>query len=373
MSDFWPFVGTIAVKDLRREAIAAQFGGSGALGVLSSEQMRPVNRPKRMVVGEKSRSSGYFVTFEAEQRLVRERFVAQFDNCYLHTPKFYLFDAEKQLLLDSIPPARRQDPSALRESEELNRLQVTEIEDDVIICGVHNYDNYFHWHVDCLSGLLLAERAGAKGKVLVPPLSSWRRASLSYMGLSADDVVPCSSGILHLKRAYWPSSLVRRGFHMTDDVVEAFDRIRRGAQRAGKLTAPSAEKVYIGRTDTSVRQLINERDLIQVLEQHGFTILTPGLQSYEDQIALMVNARVIVALHGAGLANMGFAPVNCNIIEIFPETFLNNGYFGMSQVTQQNYHCYSRNTLTGENTASGQPSHWEIEIQDFIQSYGDLL
>lgn len=373
MTDFPLFSDNITVAALPRASVMAGFDGPSSLTVLSEDRLQKVNAPKRMVVGEKSKSSGYFPTFEAKQRSVRERFVARFSDSYMHAARFYMFDNQKRLLLESIQPAMRKDPSLLRESGAMNILEVKEMDGDFIVCGVHNYDNYFHWHVDCLSGLLLAEKAGVKAKILTPPLNSWRASSLAYMGLNESDLVPSQGGMLRLSQAYWPSSLVRRGFHMSDEVVEAFDRIRRGIKRADKLAPLFSERVYIGRTDTNVRKLNNELELISRLEARGYRVVTPGLFSYEEQISIMLQAKTIVSLHGAGLANMGFAPISCNIVEIFPETFLNNGYYGMAQVTQQSYHCYSKNTQTGSDTRSGQPSDWTIDVDDFIDAYKDIL
>lgn len=373
MTQFWPFSEPVSLVQSLRKLPSAEGERTSELQLLADEKIEPIHRPERVVFGEKSSKSGYYTTFFANTRKVPERFLAEIPSGYLYSPKFYLFDSKKRIILESLPPATREATHKLREQDSFNTSPILNINEDVLVCGVHNFDNYFHWHIDCMAGLAISKSAGVERKIIVPRLSPWRRASLSYMGFELDRIIVGAEGTFRFNKLAWPSSLVRRGFSMSQEVADAFGRIKAGVKAAGKLPAIATKKLYIGRTDTRVRQLLNEAELIAKLESLGFTIMIPGKVSYEEQIALSMSAEVIVALHGAGLTNMGFAPQECRIVEIFPETFINNGYYGLSQVTKQRYHTYSKNVSTGENGASGQPEQWTIDVKDFLDEYGDII
>ena len=55
-----------------------------------------------------------------------------------------------------------------------------------------------------------------------------------------------------------------------------------------------------------------------LLESRGFVLVDPGTMTVADQIRTFANADVIVATHGAALANLTFATPGSTVIELFP-------------------------------------------------------
>jgi capsular polysaccharide biosynthesis protein len=70
------------------------------------------------------------------------------------------------------------------------------------------------------------------------------------------------------------------------------------------------------RGNASQRRLLNEAAVTSVLRKWGFTIFSPDPGSIRQQIMGLHRARVLVSAHGAGMANMIFAPPGCEIIEL---------------------------------------------------------
>jgi hypothetical protein len=66
--------------------------------------------------------------------------------------------------------------------------------------------------------------------------------------------------------------------------------------------------LYIQRPPHSWRTICNENAVRTWLEERGFQVVRPGEHSLADEIALFSRASVIVGMHGAGLANILFAP-----------------------------------------------------------------
>ena len=67
--------------------------------------------------------------------------------------------------------------------------------------------------------------------------------------------------------------------------------------------------------------------------------------SFANQIHLFQNSKVIIAPHGAGLANLIFASENTKVIEIRPKNHPNEVYKKISEINNLEYNLYSTPNL----------------------------
>ncbi|OVE74988.1 hypothetical protein BVX97_06000 [bacterium E08(2017)] len=91
-----------------------------------------------------------------------------------------------------------------------------------------------------------------------------------------------------------------------------------------KIATKQPSKIYISRSLRPARLMANESELENKLTDMGFSIVHAEKMSMPEQINMFSNAKYIVAPHGAGLANMIFAPNQVNVVEIFPDVFFND-------------------------------------------------
>jgi len=82
------------------------------------------------------------------------------------------------------------------------------------------------------------------------------------------------------------------------------------------------ERLYITRENAGRRRVTNEVELWRDLEAAGFKKVHAESLSWADQINAFARAKVIVAPHGAGLANLAFCQPGTRVLELF-----NRGYF----------------------------------------------
>jgi hypothetical protein len=68
----------------------------------------------------------------------------------------------------------------------------------------------------------------------------------------------------------------------------------------------SPRHLYIDRSHSRLRPLVNERDLVAPLAAMGFAIVRPETMSVADQVRLFRGAETIVAPHGAALTNLAY-------------------------------------------------------------------
>lgn len=62
--------------------------------------------------------------------------------------------------------------------------------------------------------------------------------------------------------------------------------------------------------------------------------------TFDECVTLFNNANIIIASHGAGLANMIFSPENTKIIEFMPITFPNLCFKHMATMLDFDYYCF---------------------------------
>jgi capsular polysaccharide biosynthesis protein len=185
------------------------------------------------------------------------------------------------------------------------------IDQSLFLLGSKN--NYKHWVTDYLPRAKSFLENGSDAKLLVGEgLKGYHRDSLSRIGIGQDllvtireiDTVSCAE--LHV------GAMPRRG-----DVVApwAMDWL---FERFQSSRPEGPEKLYVSRNDANVRRVLNEASVISELETLGFMTVTPGALSFQEQVEVFSNARIVVGLHGAGLANIAFARRNATLIEIVP-------------------------------------------------------
>ena len=85
------------------------------------------------------------------------------------------------------------------------------------------------------------------------------------------------------------------------------------------------EKIFIDRSESvfSHCQFINNEEIINFLENKGFTSYKVGQLSFQEQVHLFSNAKVIIGAHGAAFANLAFCKKNTKIVEIKPKNHPN--------------------------------------------------
>jgi capsular polysaccharide biosynthesis protein len=86
-------------------------------------------------------------------------------------------------------------------------------------------------------------------------------------------------------------------------------------------------KVYISRESALKRKVSNERELIPILEAAGFEIVQMEKFSFKEQRDLMRETKVLMGIHGAGLANLIFLPQDSKVVELHPNVERYNSCF----------------------------------------------
>ena len=100
----------------------------------------------------------------------------------------------------------------------------------------------------------------------------------------------------------------------------------------------------------SKRKVKNEEDILPVLQKFGFEIIYLETIEFEKQVGLMVNAKVVLGMHGAGLTNMLFMERGQKVVEIIINgKGHNNCYFNMANELGHEYYYIVGETNDPDN------------------------
>ncbi len=239
-----------------------------------------------------------------------------------------------------------------------------------LLVGGHR--NYYHWTLDCLARLAGAGEDTLAGvrRVLVPaPRAEFHRAGLAYCGLEeSHEVVPVApDATLRVERVIAPWSVT--GYHQPHPcIVPFFARMR---ERAPVRDETWPRLVYIDRRGGDQRPLANEDAVVAALVARGFVPVRLESHPLADQIAIFAHAAVIVAPHGAGLANLVFARPGTIVLELLMDGWVNWCFRHLSVLFGLHYDCVLGRQARGDGWVHARP--WAISVVHVLAALDHAL
>jgi hypothetical protein len=184
-------------------------------------------------------------------------------------------------------------------------------------------DNYYHWLVDSLSRLAVLEAAGYADVPLIVPerMRPWQREALLRLGVAEARLTPFHRRHVQPERLVWAAAPGYISFATPIVVRWLRERL------AGQAVGTPDRCLYVRRT--SNRRVANESEVLGVLSAYGFEVVELESLTVADQIELFSDARAVIGVHGAGLANILFA-TRPAVLELFQPGFFNACYFTLA-------------------------------------------
>ena len=123
--------------------------------------------------------------------------------------------------------------------------------------------------------------------------------------------------------------------------------------------------------DAASRRIQNEPELVAHLTAAGFQSVALSELPLVEQIALFASASHVVGMHGAGLANIAFAPAGARLIEILSRRYLAGCYFGLAESVGAEYLGF-----VADQVIPGPAPHLDdliVDIDEFAAKTEDSL
>jgi len=208
-----------------------------------------------------------------------------------------------------------------------------------VFCATNRFNaNYYHQLVDVIPAV--AAYAGdpgfAHGMLLGPnedyvPLL---RAGLALAGVTPPPLLPAAlAGPLDIADLTFCSLL------NGDDRPSLFARsvYDRMAAAAGPAEGPSL--IYVWRADSPTRPMRNEDALVDALAGLGVAPVLLSALTLAEQVRLFGAARLVIGPHGAGLANVVFAPPGAVLYELLPSHYVKPHMSRLAELRGLHYWC----------------------------------
>lgn len=210
---------------------------------------------------------------------------------------------------------------------------------------------YFHWINDILSKLALLELAQIEYDYLCIPVTwtfrgkqfAYMQQSLELWGIDPKKILPATPGLYFKADEIIMSTAVSSidrdalfGNYMQPIIMDCM-RAKMIPSALTQSQQQFSKKVFISRGDAGgKRSIVNEDEIFELFEAHGFERYSLAALSLADQIALFHKATEIVSFHGAGLTNVIFCQPHTKIIEIF-NNHVDISYWGFSNILDLDY------------------------------------
>lgn len=185
---------------------------------------------------------------------------------------------------------------------------------------IHNHwcPGYYHWITEALPRLL-AVMDRIQGYTLVLPES--------FKGPVSESIEPMFRGNIYwipqdrnlvVENLLVPENPPYSGHYERTTFLKLRAIYQQGLAEKN-VSMQNNRRIYASRSKANRRKVVNDNEVIRALEKHGFIAVNFEDFSFWQQAALMVNAEILVSIHGAGLANILFMNENTWLIELQKE------------------------------------------------------
>lgn len=194
------------------------------------------------------------------------------------------------------------------------------------------WENHFHWLVDTLPrASLLPLGEEPETRIIVPAgITGTQIEALAMIGIPRERLVPFDHPHLQVDELIFPSFVGQPGYLPRWAASSLREQLSPQGPRAGR-------RLWVSRASATRRRLSNEGAVIELLDSYGFEPFQPEEHSLAEQLRTFGSADVIVAPHGAGLANM-VAARDATVIELQSERWWGEGcYYALAEALDLDY------------------------------------
>ncbi|MER2997774.1 glycosyltransferase family 61 protein [Pontibacter populi] len=238
-----------------------------------------------------------------------------------------------------------------------------------LLTGGAGLNNIGHWFIDVLPRLHLLRESGLYDKVdwfLVPSIRyDYQRETLELLGIPTDKIIEGDKHT-HITADCIIASTAPRGNHtlvpqwLCNYIQSSFLPF---ADEEEDLITPEAPSLYISRSDSSLRVVLNEDELMEALTPYNFQKIISSKLTIKEKIKLFSKADVVMGATGAGLISLFFCRPGTKVVEIFNEGFVVEPFYDIATKLDLDYnYIICANKRKVYNFDQGQRANITVQI-----------
>ena len=229
------------------------------------------------------------------------------------------------------------------------------IEEPVIAVSKLGVRNYGHVLVDILPPALWAARqlGPEPPRFMVHKgVPSCFYRTLELFGLGHESIIFHDDAPILCRQLFYPTHWSNHPWSNNPRVFEWIEEItKRVLKQKTREQRAFSRKLFVARDDARTRRLENQKEVENLLFQHGYERVNCGFLSFDEQVAAFSNADEIVSIAGASLTNMIFAPAKCRILCLAPVTMPAAMFWDLAHHKDQSLAFVFGPVADGENHA----------------------
>lgn len=194
-------------------------------------------------------------------------------------------------------------------------------------------EGYCHWLLDELPRLLSLEKTEGTSSLIAHGETEYSRTALQLLGWTGALIEPARRGHWQSEELIVPSLPGWTG----RTTSRQLQMIAEFAERLQVKATVGEERIYVSRAQARRRRVTNDAAVVAMLASYGFVEVRLEELSWREQIAAFRHAKIIVAPHGAGLANLAFSQKGTRVIEFFSRAYLNGCFWQIAALRGLDY------------------------------------
>jgi hypothetical protein len=192
--------------------------------------------------------------------------------------------------------------------------------------------NYAHWLMEALPKLDILKSLNNEFKVIVPSNPyPFILSSLSLLGIPKERIVAANFQVISVDNLILAHAAQRTGVPNKVHLGNIRNKLKCAVLGEHHSATMGQRLVYISRSRAS-RGLINEVEIRPILDKYGFETLICEDLSFEDQVKIFSEAKVVLGPHGAGIYNQIFCHPGATIIEIYNKDYWYRSSLSVSNI-----------------------------------------
>lgn len=240
-----------------------------------------------------------------------------------------------------------------------------------LLTGGAGLNNISHWFVDVLPRLHLLKESGLYDKVdwfIVPSLRyGYQAETLRLLGIPAEKLI-AGDKHPHITADCIIASTAPRGNYtlvphwLCNYIQQAFVPPSHETEEAQQNI-----KLYISRSDSKLRQVENEAELVEALKPFGYRSVVLSELSLLERIKLFSSANSVISATGAGLVSIMFCKPGTQVLELFHEGFVIEPFYDIATKMGMDYNyiiCKSNSLV--KDAGQGQHENLKVELSEIV-------
>ncbi|MCJ8166730.1 glycosyltransferase family 61 protein [Pontibacter sp. E15-1] len=243
-----------------------------------------------------------------------------------------------------------------------------------MLTGGAGVNNIGHWFIDVLPRLHLLKESGLYDQVdwfYVPSLRySYQTETLELLGIPQEKIIS-GDAHAHIAADRIIASTAPRGNHtlvpvwLCNFIQESFMPY---AAESPSLILPEAKNLYVSRSDSAIRNVLNEKELLKEMAPFNFETVVSSKLTIKEKIKLFSRADIVMGATGAGLISMFFCKPGTKMIEIFNEGFVVEPFYDIATKIGLDYsYIICKGHRKVRNSGQGQREHLLVETGKVLE------